>query len=215
MDVIERYLDCGDLHFGFGAYCGNTTWPRNEEGLKILVRYIILDSFSQERMSYVAVQNSLDGKGKVTYTSRMEIWSKRLMLWICWRNWLPTFPTRANRWSGIMVTNRTNHGACGRRPALIDAEMAPNEFRKNCARLIQKIYQVGPLLCSKCQGPMKIVGFIEDNEIIEKILRHLGLCETRSHDPSKSGDRQPVNYKSELTYDITYSQLMPIDYWTR
>lgn len=111
-------------------------------------------------------------------------------------------------------------------PALIDAEMAPNEFRKNWARLIQKIYQVDPLLCLKCQGPMKIIGFIEDDEIIEKILRHLGLWETRpvgrsarrvasSHDPPQSGDQPPANHKSELTYDITYSQLPLIDYWTR
>jgi hypothetical protein len=100
-------------------------------------------------------------------------------------------------------------------PALIDAEMAPNEFRKNWARLIQKIYQVDPLLCMKYQGPMKIIGFIEDDEIIEKILRHLGLWETRNHDPPQSGDQPPANHKSELTYDITYSQLPLIDYWTQ
>ncbi len=100
-------------------------------------------------------------------------------------------------------------------PALIDTEMAPKEFRKNWARLIQKIYQVDPLLCPKCQGPMKIMGFIENDEIIEKILRHLGLWETRSHDPPKSSDQQPTNLKGELTYDIAYSQLPPIDYWTR
>ncbi len=34
---------------------------------------------------------------------------------------------------------------------------------------------------------MKIIGFIEDDEIIEKILRHLGLWETRSH-----GNRIPA-----------------------
>ncbi|MFC1876009.1 hypothetical protein ACFL2E_01845 [Thermodesulfobacteriota bacterium] len=38
-------------------------------------------------------------------------------------------------------------------PALIVARMAPKEFRRNWARLIQKIYQVDPLLCPKCRGP--------------------------------------------------------------
>ena len=53
---------------------------------------------------------------------------------------------------------------------------SPNRrFRKNWARLIQKIYYVDPLLCSKCLGSMKIISIIEDNEIIEKILRHFGL----------------------------------------
>jgi hypothetical protein len=101
------------------------------------------------------------------------------------------------------------------RLAQIDAEMIPKEFRKNWARLIQKIYQVDPLLCPKCQDPMKIIGFIENNEIIEKILWHLGLWETRSHDPPKSSDKKPANLEIELTYDITYSQLPRIDYWTQ
>ncbi len=30
---------------------------------------------------------------------------------------------------------------------------------------------------------MKIIGFIEDIEIIEMILRHLGLLDIRNHDP--------------------------------
>jgi len=44
---------------------------------------------------------------------------------------------------------------------------------ENWARLIQKIYEVAPLTCPKCQGRMKI-SFIEDEEVIEKILKHLG-----------------------------------------
>ena len=100
-------------------------------------------------------------------------------------------------------------------PTLIDTEMAPKEFRKNWARLIQKIYREAPLLCPKWRGPMKVIGFIEDGEIIEKILRHLGLWETRSNDPPKSSNKQLTNRKGELTYDITYSQLPPIDYWTQ
>jgi len=33
--------------------------------------------------------------------------------------------------------------------------------------LIQKIYEVDPLNCLKCQGRMKIIAFIEDEEVIE------------------------------------------------
>lgn len=100
-------------------------------------------------------------------------------------------------------------------PALIDAKMAPKEFRKNWARLIQKIHQVDPLLCPKCRDPKKVIGFIEDGEIIEKILRYLGLWETRSNDPPKSSNKPLTNRKGELTCDIAYSQLPPIDYWTQ
>jgi len=33
------------------------------------------------------------------------------------------------------------------------------------------------LTCPKCQGRMRIISFIEDDEVIEKILKHLGLWE--------------------------------------
>jgi len=104
------------------------------------------------------------------------------MPWIGWPNWSPTYPTKASRWYGIMDTTRTIRVACAKKtgmddlvPALIDAETSPKEFRKSWARLIQKIYQVDPLLCPKCQGAMKVIGFIKDDAVIEKILRCPGL----------------------------------------
>jgi len=54
-------------------------------------------------------------------------------------------------------------------------EMSYNEAKKNWARLIQKIYEVDPLICPKCQGPMKMISIIDDFDIIEKILKHLKL----------------------------------------
>jgi len=49
------------------------------------------------------------------------------------------------------------------------------EYRKNWARLIQKIYEVDPLTCPKCRGTMRILSFIQDPEVIRAILKHLGL----------------------------------------
>ena len=88
-------------------------------------------------------------------------------------------------------------------------------FRRNWARLIQKIYQIDPLLCPKCQGAMKLISFIEDDALIKKILMHLGLWETRNHDPPKLDTLHTPAIETELTYDYTYSQLPPIDYWTQ
>jgi hypothetical protein len=48
--------------------------------------------------------------------------------------------------------------------------------------LIKQVYEVDPLLCPKCGGQMKIIGFIErhQSEVLEKILRHCGLWEEQS-----------------------------------
>ena len=68
-------------------------------------------------------------------------------------------------------------------PALIDSDLSAKEFRRNWARLIQKVYEIDPLVCPKCQGEMRVISVIEDQAIIKKILQHLGLWEIRSHDP--------------------------------
>jgi len=60
-------------------------------------------------------------------------------------------------------------------PALIESEVSSKEFRKNWARLIQKIYNVNPFVCSKGLGSMRIIAFIEDDQLVKKILEHLGL----------------------------------------
>mgnify|MGYP001114257842 CR=1 FL=1 len=41
------------------------------------------------------------------------------------------------------------------------------------ARLIAKVYEVDPLVCTKCGGEMKVVAGIMDPVEVEKILRHL------------------------------------------
>ena len=52
--------------------------------------------------------------------------------------------------------------------------------------LIKKIYDVNPLICSKCQGRMRILAFIEDEGVIKKILKHLGLWEVKARPLSHS-----------------------------
>ena len=41
--------------------------------------------------------------------------------------------------------------------------------------LIKKVWEADPLLCPKCQKQMRIVALINEREVIEHILRHLGL----------------------------------------
>jgi len=81
-------------------------------------------------------------------------------------------------------------------PALMEPVLTSREFRKNWARLIQKIYHVDPLLCPKCQEAMKIIALIEELSVIRKILVHLNLWDVRNHDPPERYDLIP-----ELTYD--------------
>ncbi len=46
----------------------------------------------------------------------------------------------------------------------------PVEF---LARPIKRIYEVDPLVCPSCDGEMKVVAFISEHAVVDKILRHL------------------------------------------
>jgi len=47
-------------------------------------------------------------------------------------------------------------------PSLVDYDISKKAFRRNWARLIQKVYHTGPLLCPKCNGSMRIISFIDE-----------------------------------------------------
>jgi hypothetical protein len=88
--------------------------------------------------------------------------------------------------------------------AVMPNEMSSKEFRQNWARLIQKIYEVDPFVCPKCWGQMHIISFIEELDIIEKILRHFGLWDIRNNDPPKVASSNTI---PELVYDYSDSQI--------
>ncbi|WP_155310524.1 hypothetical protein [Desulfosarcina ovata] len=94
-------------------------------------------------------------------------------------------------------------------PVILKNDISSKKWRQNWARLIQKVYEVDPLICPKCQGKMRIIAFIEDEQLIKKILKHLDLWEIRNHGPP---DRDPTHIP-ELTYDDDYSQIPTVDYW--
>jgi hypothetical protein len=53
------------------------------------------------------------------------------------------------------------------------------------AQLIRKVWQEDPLLCPRCGGTMRIISFITDQTVIDKILRHIAF---------KHADTPPPRY---------------------
>gem|GEM_PF-4208457 len=59
---------------------------------------------------------------------------------------------------------RVGHKAHERISSILEPDSS-KEYRKNWARLIQKIYEVDPLTCPKCSGKMKVISVIEGEEV--------------------------------------------------
>ena len=80
-------------------------------------------------------------------------------------------------------------------------------YKKRWAQLIHQVYEVDPLICTVCGGKMRIISYIEEEEVIKKILKHLNLWEEdappvkllRSPPEEKKGD-----YKYELFDDASW-----------
>ena len=51
------------------------------------------------------------------------------------------------------------------------------------ARLLKNIYEVDPLRCTHCGSEMHIIAWMEQSEVIRKILRHLDLWERPQRSP--------------------------------
>jgi hypothetical protein len=81
--------------------------------------------------------------------------------------------------------NRTS--GARRRGESESPEASAEPPRRRCsptwARLIAKIYQVDPLVCSRCGQKMQIIAFLTDTFAIQRILDHLGLSPPEAAPP--------------------------------
>ena len=77
-------------------------------------------------------------------------------------------------------------------PSIFEPDGTSKEYRKNRARLIQKIYEVAPLTCPKCHGKIKILRFIKDGEIIKKDPQISGIVGSEGKAASKSQRQHPM-----------------------
>jgi hypothetical protein len=185
-------------HSGFNVFCGNRIQPKEEEAMETLARYIIRASFSQERMQYLADEGTIiysgkDGKDRKVFDAP---------------EWLAAMcshvPNRGEQmvryygwYSNVARGKRQKLGEDGTIPHIIESDRPSAASRKSWAMLIQKIYEVDPLICPKCRGTMRIISSIEDREIIKTILQHLGLWLIRSRPPAKAHAPPSCKYAAD------------------
>jgi hypothetical protein len=60
-------------------------------------------------------------------------------------------------------------------PFIIIEEESPRVPRRGWAEMIKKVYEVNPMACPKCQGEMRIIAFLTDYAVVDRIINHLKL----------------------------------------
>jgi hypothetical protein len=81
-----------------------------------------------------------------------------------------------------------------RPPVIVPApRLAPTEASRRWAALLQQIFEVDPLACPACHGTMRIVAFITQASVINRILTHL---RTRAAPAAYPGARSPPSTRA-------------------
>lgn len=211
-------------HSGFHVYCGDAIRFDDEEGLERLAQYIIRAPISQERMLYIPAEHTGSGIAQVIYTGKNSRVQERFTA----LDWLARIVTHIPNKGEQMVryygyySNKARgvrkKAGCQTLPSedklafapsipVLDSDMSRKAFRRNWARLIQKVYNTDPLLCPKCHGQMKIISFIEDEDTTRQILKHLGIWLPGNHDPPEKHKHfnKAVEYGNVLQVDFSAS----------
>ncbi len=198
-------------HSGFNVFCGPRIQPGDEEAMENLARYIIRTSFSQERMTYISEES------KVVYKSKdgKDEWAFDSLEWIAAMcSHVPNKGEQMVRYYGyysnISRGKRKKENSDELIPSILEPDGSTKEYRKNWARLIQKIYETDPLCCPRCSGKMKVISVIEDEDVIKKILKHLGLWEVKPRPPPKAIG-PPKTVEHHIDYSV--SQFPASDKW--
>lgn len=189
-------------HSGFSVYCGNRVDSQDAESAERLSRYIVRAPVSQERMTYISEEDSSDNAAKVIYegkTSRIAETFSALDFLARLVTHIPAKGEQTVRYYGYYSNKSRGIRAKAHCPDkdieatessaektvldVSESDLARKRFKKNWARLIQKIYNLDPLECPKCKGKMRVISFIEDEATIKKILKHLDLWLPANHSP--------------------------------
>ena len=85
------------------------------------------------------------------------------------------------------------------------AAIFPTALNISCAtswaRLIKKVYEVDPLECPRCKGPMRVIALINDAGVVQRILKHLGLWVPRQNERTPpAGIEAALPADNVLTY---------------
>lgn len=206
---------------GFNIHNEVRIKPHDEKGLENLSQYIIRNTFSLEKMQY------LHNTGKVLYRSKMSHGRNK-------RNF-QVFPAldfiaaitqhipersfqlvRYYGWySNRMRGDRKKQEEREAEQTDINAETNYVIEIKNIKKrkipplmwreCIKKIWEVDPLTCPKCAGEMRIISFIYQRKVIQKILTHLDIYENppKQRGPPKSVVVEPelVQCKETVAFD--------------
>lgn len=195
-DALIRNLMTWRHTSGFSVHQGHQLARDDADGQEALAQYIIRNSFSVEKIKYQQETGTVIYTSKMTHgpnRSNFKIFTPREFIAAITQH-IPEKSFQLVRYYGWYSNRRRgerskrgleNPGVetadSAKELAIIDIsghqpKKIPSPTWREC---IKKVWEVDPLKCPQCGAEMKIVSFINEAPVIEKILRHLGLWDNK------------------------------------
>jgi len=151
--LVQKLL--GWRHPGFSAHVGESIPAQERQRLEDTAAYLVRNPLSLRKLVY------LDGQQAVLYRSRMNPFLGR--------NFEALDPLE---WLARMSDHIPDPG---QHRTVFYGQYANRARGTGWRDAAQKIYQVDPLVCTRCGQKMQMIAFLTDQLSIRRILDHLGL----------------------------------------
>jgi len=190
--LSEAFMDklLSWVHPGFSVFAGSPVQPEAAESLESQARYIArpamaMDALQERPDGTLALETPPDPRTGATILILDPLeWIHRITAHIPdpGQHTRRSYGAYSNR---ARVTGRAVKDSAGStaQPSTADEDSEfAKETRRTWARLLRKIFEVDPMLCS-CGAEMKIVSIITDALVVDRILRHLASERCKARDP--------------------------------
>lgn len=75
-------------------------------------------------------------------------------------------------------------------PFIIVEEESPRICNRGWAEMVRKVFEVDPLLCPRCGGQMRIIAFLSDYTVVDRIINHLKLTFVAERPPPRVASQE-------------------------
>ena len=205
-ELIEKLMNW--RHSGFSVHVGNRIAADDQDGQRALAEYILRNAFSEQEITY------LEDTGKVLYRSAMthgsnkknfEIFTAEEFMaaitqhipdkhfqMVRYYGWDSNRSRGERNKADFRADDQPRSSTGSPDVTVLDvSDYKPRRIpSKTWRELIKKIWEVDPLSCPRCHHEMKIISLINEPDVIERILRYLGLWKQQTA-PSRRKARAP------------------------
>jgi hypothetical protein len=178
----------GWRHSGFSLHNAVRIGAQDSEGRRAVSGYVLRSPFALQKMRYQASTVT------ILYQSKLHPVLKRNFEVFSACDWLAALTAhiphagehlvRYYGWDSNVNRGKRRKAQSGESTIIEEfTEVSGAAAQRAWARLIKQVYEVDPLVCPRCAGALRIIAFLEQPDVIAKILAHLGLWPARGHSP--------------------------------